>query len=144
MEERKALLENNLFDSKPIIISCFFHFAQCLYKKMKEVKLIKSKIGKYNFEILRNAELVCFINPKLIRHYSQFLKEKLKKDEEILFYNYLEKTWLKKDYKIYNYYAIIDDNNNDDKNLIMNHIFLTNNIEESLHSKINFYIPKKI
>ena len=40
--ERKALLENNLFDSKPIIISCFFHFAQCLYKKMKEVKLIKS------------------------------------------------------------------------------------------------------
>ena len=143
MAERKALLENNLFDSKPIIISCFFLFAQCLYKKMKEVKLIKSKIGKYNFEILRNAELVCFINPKLIGKYSKFLKEKLKKDEEILFYNYLEKTWLKKDYKIYNYYAIIDDNNNDDKNLIMNHIFLTNNIEESLHSKINFYIPKK-
>ena len=34
--ERKALLQKNLFDSPPIIISCFFHFTQCLYRKLHD------------------------------------------------------------------------------------------------------------
>lgn len=31
--ERKALLQKNLFKKVPVIISCFFHFTQCIIKK---------------------------------------------------------------------------------------------------------------
>ena len=43
---------------------------------------------------------------------------------------------------LYNYYKLFENVNEDNKNLL-EHMFLTNNIEESLHSKINYYIPKK-
>ena len=46
-----------------------------------------------------------------------------------------------KNFEIYNYYKLIKDNNQGNSNII-NHIFLTNNISESLHSKINYYIPR--
>ena len=52
--ERKALLQKNLFDSTPIIISCFFHFTQSLYRKLNEYHIIKRKLTKRAFEILRN------------------------------------------------------------------------------------------
>ena len=73
--ERKALLQENLFNSKPIIISCLFHFTQSVFRKMKNLKLVKTKLNKKNFEILRNIELICFINPVLLQEYSKFLKK---------------------------------------------------------------------
>ena len=41
LAERKALNNDSLFKKPPIIISCFFHFSQSIFKKMKEYKIIK-------------------------------------------------------------------------------------------------------
>ena len=41
---------------------------------MKFFKLIKTKKTNKNFELLRNIEIICFINPELIEDYSNFLK----------------------------------------------------------------------
>ena len=70
------------------------------------------------------------------------LKANLSEGDENKFYKYLNNTRFKKDYRIYNYYKLFENVNEDNKNLL-EHMFLTNNIEESLHSKINYYIPKK-
>ena len=44
LAERKALNNDSLFKKPPIIISCFFHFSQSIFKKMKEYKIIKKII----------------------------------------------------------------------------------------------------
>ena len=49
-------------------------------KKLKEYVLVKTKLNKRNFEILRNIELICFIEQKYIKDYSTFLKLHLKDD----------------------------------------------------------------
>ena len=51
---RKFLLASNLFKTKPIIIHCFFHFIQTIVKHMKFYGIIKNKITKYSFEIIKN------------------------------------------------------------------------------------------
>ena len=71
-----------LFKNKLIIIHCFFHFTQAIVKRMKKLKLIKSKINKYNFEIIKNIELICFLQTKYIKSYIKFLKDKLIKEKE--------------------------------------------------------------
>ena len=136
--QRNALLEKNLFKEDPIIISCFFHFSQCIYRKMKQYKMINTKLTKYSFEILRNIELICFINPKLLKKYDLFLKNKLISEKEKKLYTYVKNTWLKKDHKLFNYYKLIEEND-----YILDHLYLTNNIAENLHRKLNYYIPKK-
>ena len=83
------MLQKNLFNKIPVIISCFFHFTQCIYKKLKKYGLLKTKLNKRNFEILRNIELICFIEPKYIKDYSTFLKLHLKEEKEIKLYKYL-------------------------------------------------------
>ena len=50
--ERKDLLQKNLFNFSPIIISGFFHFIQCLYRKLKKYNIIKKELTKRAFEIL--------------------------------------------------------------------------------------------
>ena len=64
---KQDLEKDNLFESKPIIMHSFFHFAQCIVKYMKKFKIIKSKFSKLAFEILKNIELLCFINPEFIK-----------------------------------------------------------------------------
>lgn len=60
--------------------------------------------------------------------------------------NYLNKNWFSKNYEIFNYRKLIDykDNENDEGKKLANYIYFTNNIAESLHSRINFYLPKQI
>lgn len=105
---------------------------------MKQYKIINTKLTKESFEIVRNIELICFINPKLLKKYNSFLKNKLISVKEKKLYTYVNNTWLKKDYKLFNYYKLIEENN-----FILEHLFLTNNIAENLHGKLNDYIPKK-
>ena len=111
---------------------------------MKEFKLVKKRLTKKAFAILRNIELICFLNPKIIPNYANFLKNNLKEEKEILLFNYLKKNWINKDYHIYNYYTLINNKTANIEN-IMNHFYITNNIAESFHAKINinYYIPKR-
>lgn len=45
-------------------------------------KLFKKCMNKKNFELLKNVELICFINPSLIDDYRIFLKNKLTSKKE--------------------------------------------------------------
>ena len=107
---------------------------------MKLFGLIKNKITKYSFEILKNVELLCFIPQAYIESFSKFLKNKLKDEKEILLYNYIDKQWLSKDPNYYNYFELF---NNDYLNEGIQHFYSTNNIEESVHNKLSLYIPNK-
>ena len=61
-------------------------------------------------------------------------------DEEKKLYIYLENNWFCKDYKYYNYFEIFENKSFVD---VLQHFFSTNNIEESLHSKLNLYLIAK-
>ena len=89
---KQDLEKDNLFESKPIIMHSFFHFAQCIVKYMKKYKIIKSKFSKLAFEILKNIELLCFINPEFIKTYSKLLEENLSEEKEKNFLNIYIKT----------------------------------------------------
>ena len=109
-----------------------------IIKNMKKYKIIKKRLSKTIIELLRNIQMMCFINPLHLKQFSELLKKKLVGDEEQKFYKYIYNNWIKKDYKIYNYYNIFNNNNK----LLFSHIYLTNNIAESLHGKISKLIPK--
>ena len=38
-----------------------FHYAQIIFKKMKYFNIIKNNMNKRAYEILRNLELLCFV-----------------------------------------------------------------------------------
>ena len=105
---RNALLTENTFTQKPKLIHCFFHFVQNVVKRMKALKIIKSRINKRAFEIIKNVEIICFIKPSYIGDYKKFLKINLKNDEEKQLYLYLEKEWFSKESNYYNYYEIFN------------------------------------
>ena len=68
------MLSPNLFDEKPIIVKCFYHFTQSLYKKKKKIGF-QTDNKKYIFITLKNIEILCFIKPSLINNYIKFLKD---------------------------------------------------------------------
>ena len=42
---------------------------------------------------------------------------------------------------LYNYESILNLNKNNDNKIIFEKLYLTNNMEESLNAKINYYLP---
>ena len=89
----------------------FFPFYSGYRKKLKELKIIQKKITKKSFELIKYIELICFIPPKYIDYYIKFLKSKLNDDKEKHLFEYLYKTWFSKNYNIYNYYELFENNN---------------------------------
>ena len=73
----KVLREKKLFDNKPKIIKCFFHFSQSIIRKLRNIKLLIKKLNKNTFVILNNIQIMSFINPDLVENYIKFLEEKL-------------------------------------------------------------------
>ena len=70
----------------------------------------------------------------------QFLKKSFKNNKEIKLYEYLKSYWvINRGINTFNYFDIIIKQSNS-KNL--ENIFITNNIIESFHAKINNYLPK--
>ena len=48
MNQIKALKQCSLFNKKPYIICCLFHFGQCIIQKLRKYKIIKKKINNKN------------------------------------------------------------------------------------------------
>ena len=59
---------------------------------MKSLQIIKDKINKHAFEIIKNIELISYLPPNLLDSYFKFLKNFNRK---IDLYKYLEKNWFK-------------------------------------------------
>lgn len=92
---------------------------------------------------MKNIELLCFIDIKNIPKFKNIILEKLKNDTNIKsFYNYLKKYLFKLNPKIYNYVELINYFEKDNNNLFLNKLYTTNNICESINSKINFFAKK--
>ena len=86
----------------------FFSLCSKYCQKYEKNDLIKNKINKYSFEIIKNVEILCFLPKNSIESYSKFLKSNLKEKKEISFYNYLKKNWIDKEYEYYNYYELFN------------------------------------
>jgi hypothetical protein len=59
---------------------------------MKKLNIIKKRLTKIIIEILRNIQLICFINPILIKKLSEILKNNLNNlngDKECELYKYV-------------------------------------------------------
>ena len=61
-------------------------------------------------------------------------------DKEKLLNDYMKNNWFNKTYSYYNYYELFLLQGN---NEIISHFYFTNNIAESLHNKLNLYLPNK-
>ena len=101
--------------------------------------MVKTKLNKRAFEIIRNIELVCFIPYKFIKIYISFLKDNLKKKEKELF-KYLNNNWFNHDCTYYNYWELF---NTPSLKKAQSHFYSTNKIAEALLNKLALYIPNK-
>jgi hypothetical protein len=71
-----------------------FHYSQAIIKKFKNLHIINKKLDKHAYDLLRNLEILCFMNPKGLEKYYEFLKENLfllEKEKE--FMHYYKKEW---------------------------------------------------
>ena len=127
-----------------ILLLLLYHFSFILLKvrELNEYDIIKRKLIKRACEIQRNSELICFINHKYIKKYKIFLENNMENENEKNIFNYLNNNWIKKSPKLYNYYNIILDDNNEYNNKILTHFYSINNVAASIHPKISKYLPK--
>ena len=110
---------------------------------MQKLKLTGKILNKKNYEILKNIEILSFIEKANLDEYIEFIIDKLKEKENYnKFIKYLKKTWFI-NYNLFNYSDLLKYKiNKDGDNLYLKNFYVTNNIAESLHSKINKYLPR--
>ena len=60
-----------------IHIKCLFHFSQMIYRKLYKIGYTKKKLNKTTVEIIRNIELICFLNKDKIKEQQNLIIEKL-------------------------------------------------------------------
>ena len=136
-----ALKNSKFFKNDIIHIKCFFHFIKSIREHLKKYTKNKRYLTKINYEILKNIEIICFIEEGKIEGYKRFLIEKLYTLKiSNKFINYLKDYWFTKDYNEYNYSKFINLYKNN--NIALEKFYVTNNIIESLHSKLNYYSSK--
>ena len=139
----KAIKSSNFFEKKVLNIKCFFHFIKACREKLKKLGATKKGLNKETYEILNNVELLCLIDIDKMERYKKFLLEnidKLNKYKE--FVSYLKNFWFKRPNEEYNYSKFIHkyiDNKN-----ALEKLYLTNNITESIHAKLNYFLPRHI
>ena len=100
---------------------------------LKETNRFLTRIFILSFP--RNIQLI----ERFKNYYSQYLKKDQKNNK---FITYLNKNWFI-NYDLFNYSILLKYKiNNDGENSYLKSFYVTNNIAESLHSKINKYLPK--
>ena len=140
---RNSIINSGIYEQKPLLVSCFFHFSANVRRKMEQLKITGKKFNKSAIEILRNIELICFIKPNNIKKFSEILNENLNKNEKNKkLYQCIYDYYTKKNPEIHNHSFIIDYAKDKNKEKYLKKLYLTNNIEESMHSKINILIKK--
>lgn len=72
-----AIKNSKFFKNEIMIIKCFFHFAKAIRARLKSYQTNKKYLNKYNYVILKNIELIRFINEENIGKYKVFLKDNI-------------------------------------------------------------------
>lgn len=142
---RKAIM-TNMYTKNAIHVKCLFHYSQMIKKQLNKSGLFKRKLTKYSLEIIRNIEIICFLNKQSIKNQQELIIDKLKDNDKLKdFVNYLKKYLFKLDYSLYNYEDYLKNYDpKTDSNKYLERIYFTNNVIESLNAKINSYLPKRI
>ena len=139
----QAIKKSEFFDKNLLHIKCFFHFVKSLREKLKKIKSNKKGLNEETINILNNLELISFINYDKVNDLKKFIIYNLKKKNKYKdFIKYLNLYWFKRNINDYNYSKFINKfkNNND----AINKLYFTNNIVESIHAKINYFLPRHI
>ena len=78
-----------------------------------------------------------------IENYIKFIISELeKKDDMKKLIPYIKKNWFKKNYEFFYFSELLEKSIGGDEKYL-DKFYITNNISESLHAKLNFYLPKK-
>lgn len=94
MSLKNVLNKNEIFDNKPKVVNCFFHFSQVISKKIKSLKIPNDNFK--NYMLKKNIQVICFLEKNLVNKYLTFLKSNLSdNDEEKKLFNYLNNYWIK-------------------------------------------------
>ena len=138
-----AIKTNSYTKDNTIHLKCLFHYSQMIARRLKSAGFFKKKLNKKAVEIIRNLELLVFLDKKnIIDFESIIIKEISKIKNSSKFINYL-KTYI---FKIinngYNYSKIINEYL-EGNNHSIEKLYLTNNICESINAKLNYYLPRK-
>ena len=122
-------------------------------KQLIKSGLCKKKLNKNAVEILRNIEIITFIDKINIKKYKEIIIINLQDRENLSkFVKYLKDYLFKLNESTYNYEDLIkykieekkDNNfNENNDNIYFKKLYLTNNISESINTKLNYYLPKK-
>ena len=71
---------------------------------MKKLNITKKRLNKKCYEILKNIEILSFIDKNKLNGYIKFIYNKLEKDNEAKkLIPYLKKNWYDKNPDLYNY-----------------------------------------
>ena len=91
---------------------------------MERLHMANKKFNKSSLEILRNIELLCFINPNNIKKFSEILKNNLNNNQkQRQLYDYIQKNYIIKNTELYNFSFILDYAKNKNKvNYLKNYI----------------------
>ena len=108
-----GLKNNKYFKNIVIHIKCFFHFTKMIRNQLMKSGLCNRKLNKYSLEIIRNIQILCFIEKNNINKYKELIINKIKNNDKLTsFIKYLKNYIYKIDPSIYNYADFIKINNN--------------------------------
>jgi hypothetical protein len=78
-----AIKKNNYMKKKVIHIKCFFHFTKMIKTHLLKTGIFKNKMNKYSIEIMRNIQILCFINKDKIKKQKDIILDKLKENNKL-------------------------------------------------------------
>ena len=106
---QKAVNENKYLKDITYNSHCFFHFGQMIRAKLKKLGLCKKKLHKMDIEIIRNIEILCFLETDKIKDFKKIILENLSKEDKYKsFINYLKDYIFKMNPAQYNYSKLIE------------------------------------
>ena len=97
-------------------------------------------MNKESLVILKNIEIISFLNKDKVKGYQNYLLNKLKSFENIQgLITLLTNFWFKKPIEMYNYSKLLynEDNSLILENKYLDRFYFTNNVAESIHHKLN-------
>ena len=72
-----AIKNNPITKENTIHLKCLFHFSQMIAKQLRRNGLFKKKMNKTCIEIIRNLEILTFIEKKTISKYEAIILKEL-------------------------------------------------------------------